>query len=139
MKKIFLWRTKSSDQGTEGLLLTDNFMCCTLELPWRNNQRNISCIPKGEYEVIMRKSPRFGFTYWITEVPNRSYILIHSGNVAGDVNKGYKTNVYGCILLGSTHGFLWSQRAVLNSRITIRRFRNFMENKPFKLNIKQTF
>jgi hypothetical protein len=130
---------KRSDHGTEGLLLTAGFNCCTLELPWRENQRSISCIPAGEYIVKIRQSPRYGTIYHVKDVPNRSYILIHAGNWAGDTEKGLKTHVNGCILLGKKHGFLLEQRAVLNSRITVREFMNYMNLEDFKLRIMEAF
>ena len=136
---VYLFRLCRHDQGTEGQLLTNGFNCYTLELPWRNNQRNISCVPPGVYDVIIRRSPRFGITYWVLKVPGRTYILIHSGNYAGDRSKGFKTHVNGCILLGQKMGYLSNQRAILNSRVTIRRFMNHMENKPFKLHIMEAF
>lgn len=139
MKTVYLIRTRTSDQGTEGILTDGIFTCKTLELPWRDNSTSISCIPSDEYEVEIRNSPKFGEVYWVRNVPNRSYILIHSGNFAGDRSKGYKTHVYGCILLGKHHGYLGEQRAVLNSRITVRSFMNHMEKKKFKLKIMGGF
>lgn len=65
----------------------------TLELPWKDNQRNISCIPKGEYVAKVHTSPRFGRCLWIQDVPNRSEVLVHRGN--------YYTDIRGCILIGS--------------------------------------
>ncbi len=135
MKTVYLLRTRTSDQGTEGMLITDGFMCKTLELPWRENQRSISCIPSGEYKVVIRQSPKYGSVYWVTKVPNRSWILIHAGNWAGDTKKGFNSHTNGCILMGSKFGFLNNQRAVLNSRIIVRKFRNTMVDKPFKLNV----
>lgn len=141
---VFIIRTKESDQGTEGFLMVQekdmylnspSFICKTFELPWRNNEQQISRIPAGEYEVIIRESPKFGTVYWVKNVPNRSYILIHSGNFAGDREKGYKTHVYGCILLGQKFGWLGEQRAVLNSRITVRRFMNHIGNGKFRMKI----
>ena len=64
----------------------------SLELPWLNNQRRISCIPLGTYKARNHKSPKFGRTLWLQEVPNRSEILIHPGN--------YHTQILGCILIG---------------------------------------
>lgn len=63
-----------------------------LELPWKNNQRNISCIPEGTYQVKKRKSSKFGEHFQVLNVPGRSYILIHKGN--------YYTDIRGCILPG---------------------------------------
>ena len=79
---VQLFRLKRSDQGTEGLLVYDDFTCRTLELPWRENQKQISCIPAGEYDVEIRLSNKYGRVYWVRHVPNRTYILIHSGNYA---------------------------------------------------------
>lgn len=134
-----LYRLKRSDQGTRGMLYCEEFQCNTLELPWRDNQRSISCIPPGEYNVEIRMSPKYGPIYWVKDVPNRSFILIHWGNWAGDESKGYKSNVNGCILLGARRGILNNQWAVLNSRITVRRFMEKMRKTPFILNILEEF
>jgi len=71
-------------------------MCDTLENPWMDNQRNISCIPKGEYKVRLRLPRESGTRDYIhllvQEVPNRDWILFHRGNTAKDTS--------GCILVG---------------------------------------
>ncbi len=139
MREVQLWRMKRHDQGTEGLLVTAGFNCCTLELPWRENTRSISSIPAGEYDVVLRQSAKYGNIYWVTKVPNRTWILIHAGNWAGDVAKGFKTHVAGCILLGKKHGFLSGQRAILNSRVAVRQFMNHMEYEKFKLRVMEAF
>ncbi|MEI6140292.1 MAG: DUF5675 family protein [Mariniphaga sp.] len=69
------------------------FSCKTLELPWLNNQRSISCIPTGSYSVVKRTSDKYGTHFQLLNVPDRSMILIHSGN--------YYTQTQGCILVGS--------------------------------------
>jgi len=130
-----LIRTSTSDHGTEGILLTEGLICHTLEPPWRDNQRSISCIPVGEYDVVLRYSQKYKHVYWVTEVDGRSWILIHSGNFGGDTSKGFKTHTNGCILLGKSKGYIGDQRAILNSRITIRKFMNVMGNEPFKLEV----
>lgn len=135
MKQVYLFRTTTSDQGTEGILATEDFFCKTLELPWRYNRRSISCIPSGKYIVKIRQSPKYGSVYWVTNVRDRTWILIHSGNVAGDTSKGFRTHVNGCILLGKKHGWLWNQRAVLTSKPTIRKFRNVMKDETFELTV----
>jgi hypothetical protein len=136
MRKVYLIRTKMSNMGTEGMLITDaGYNCKTLELPWRENMTGVSSIPSGEYKCVIRRSNRFGITYWVTYVPKRSYILIHSGNYAGDVSEGFKTHVEGCILLGKKHGWLGKQKAILNSRICVRAFMNHMKNEEFMLTV----
>jgi len=71
-------------------------MCDTLENPWLNNQRNISCIPEGEYKVRLRL-PRESATreyihLLIKDVPNRDFILVHRGN--------FVSQTRGCVLVG---------------------------------------
>jgi len=139
MDRVEIFRLRRSDQGTEGLLVSGDFHCRTLELPWRGNRRQISCIPPGTYNVEIRLSNKYGRIYWVRNVPNRSYILIHSGNFAGDTSKGYKTHVMGCILLGKKSGYLGGQVAVLNSRITVRAFMEYMDYEPFELRIQEAF
>ena len=139
METVNIFRLKRSDQGTEGLLVSGDYNCRTLELPWRNNQRQISCIPPGEYEVDIRLSNKYGRVYWVRRVPDRTYILIHSGNFAGDKSLEFKSHVMGCILLGKRSGYLGGQIAVLNSRITVRSFMEHMNYQSFKLKIQEAF
>jgi hypothetical protein len=67
----------------------------TLELPWKNNERRVSCIPEGEYFAIKHSSPKFKECLWIQNVPSRSEILIHTGN--------FTRQILGCILPGTSH------------------------------------
>lgn len=77
--------------GTNGALYIDNhFVCYTIELPWMQNQPCNSCIPEGSYPIKKRVSSKFGQHFLITNVPNRSLILIHPANHA-------KTELQGCI------------------------------------------
>lgn len=69
------------------------FTCHTLELPWKNNQKQVSCIPPAMYCVKKRHSAKYGNHFHILNVPNREYILIHQGN--------YYTQILGCVLVGS--------------------------------------
>lgn len=64
----------------------------TLELPWRNNKRNVSCIPSAFYNVVPRNTPKFGDHLHVLDVPGRSGILIHVGN--------WPEEIEGCILVG---------------------------------------
>jgi len=88
---------RTYDNGTEtiGEMLKDNeHLCYTLELPWKDNQHNISCIPTGTYTVVKRTSPKHGVHFHITNVPNRSYILIHVANYVSDLR--------GCVAPGAS-------------------------------------
>lgn len=140
MKLVILKRTETGDQGTFGILETDGFNCKTAELPWRNNQKGISCIPVGEYLCEMEMSPRFKkMLYELRSVPNRGDILIHSGNFAGDKSKGFKTDVEGCILLGFAFGTINGQKAVINSKPTVTAFIKHMETMPFMLRVEEVW
>ena len=78
-------------EGTNGTLFSSGrFLCHTIELVWKNNQRSISCIPEGEYEILTRSSEKFGNHFILKGVENRSLILIHPANNA-------KRELRGCI------------------------------------------
>jgi hypothetical protein len=75
--------------GTNGeLLLNGERLCSTIELPWKENRSQISCIPEGRYELKKRYTPRFGKHFIVPNVPNRSYILLHAANDALKEIKG---------------------------------------------------
>lgn len=80
----------------------------TLEPPWKDNQRNISCVPRGTYELSLHTSSRFGKCFLLNGVPNRDSILIHPGNVRKDTE--------GCILIGFKFGYILGEEAVLESK-----------------------
>jgi len=53
----------SSDSGEFGHLYVDGVLqCATCELPWRDNQRDASCIPEGEYQLLPFNSAAHGPT-----------------------------------------------------------------------------
>jgi len=86
--KLELIRTYLTN-GVNGELLIDGVKVCnTIELPWKENQSRISCIPEGEYELTKRYSLRFGWHLLLSKVPNRSFILIHAYNDALKESKG---------------------------------------------------
>lgn len=142
MLKATLTRNLSTIDGTDGELVLDYggdnvFSCYTLELPWKANAPKISCIPEGKYTCEWRLSPRFKRKmYTVMDVPGRSGILFHIGNVAGDTAVGLKTDVQGCILLGLVRGSLYEQKAVLNSGAAVRRFEELGNGKAIELTIK---
>mgnify|MGYP003646234655 FL=1 len=97
MINLLLIRDTFSKNSVIGeLFLNGERICDTLENPWLDNQRNISCIPEGVYDVRLRL-PRESATrdymhLLVKDVPNRDYILLHIGNTAKDTS--------GCILVG---------------------------------------
>lgn len=68
-------------------------------------------------------------------VEGRTSILIHSGNWAGDVSKGYKTNVEGCILVGKRRGVVYDQKAVISSVMALNNIRTYLQGEEFCLTI----
>lgn len=63
MKTVELKRMIHSDKEVLGILsvIKENgqlFVCKTLELAWKANANNISCIPTGTYECKYSKSAR---------------------------------------------------------------------------------
>jgi len=94
MKIIILKRISHTEGATFGNLIYNMIpFCVTLELPWRDNQRNISCVPEGIYTANRRFSPkRKRDVYELVGVPGRDLIQIHIGNKPSDIR--------GCILVG---------------------------------------
>lgn len=95
---LLLIRDTFTDKSTIGKLYFDGeFYGHTLELPWKDNEKRVSCIPKGVYEVKKRHTEESKYKYehlHILDVEDRELILMHIGN--------YPKNSKGCILLGNT-------------------------------------
>ena len=94
---LLLLRDTFTDESTIGeLFLNGERFCDTLELPYRDNQKSISCIPTGEYKVRLRlpreSATRHYIHLLVKDVKDRSHILFHRGNTAKDTR--------GCILVG---------------------------------------
>lgn len=70
-------------EGTNGTVwLESELLCYSIELPWLDNIRNISCIPEGIYPLAKRYSKRFGWHIAVKGVPQRCGILFHPANDA---------------------------------------------------------
>ena len=79
---LILSRTYFPD-GTNGKLECEGkFMCYTIELPWKNNEKRVSCIPEGKYFIRKRYSQKFKWHIEVIDVENRSFILFHPANNA---------------------------------------------------------
>jgi hypothetical protein len=79
---IVLQRTYFPD-GTNGKLECEGkFICYTIELPWMENQKRVSCIPEGKYFIKKRYSNKFKWHLEIVDVKKRSLILFHPANNA---------------------------------------------------------
>jgi len=79
----FLLKRIYHPSGTNGALWYDGSLIChTIELPWKENKVNISCIPEGRYLLEKRITHERGFHLILKNVPGRSWILIHPANDA---------------------------------------------------------
>ncbi len=80
---------------TLGSLFVDGVMVCkTMELPWKDNARSVSCIPEGNY-LVSKQPPKEGREYpyfRFAKVPGRGGILIHKIS--------YVSGLKGCIGVG---------------------------------------
>ena len=109
MKQLKLSRVAENDNTTFGVLLLDGApQFVTAEDLWRENEKQISCIPTGKYVIRRHTSPKFGLCYAVDNVPNRSHILIHAGNTHRDT--------HGCILVGLQFGVISGESAILRSK-----------------------
>lgn len=77
LKRIYL------DKAVHGrLYVGEELLACTIELPWKQNAKRISCISEGVYTLRRRYSEKFKWHLVLLEVPERSGILIHPANDA---------------------------------------------------------
>lgn len=134
MYRAVLVRLEQNNHQTLGRFTLFNgldrvFDCVTLELPWEDNQTNISCVPKGVYKVSPRYSDKYKNHYILEDVPNRRYILIHHGN--------FNTDTRGCVLLGSRFAQINSDSLldITASRRTISELLSITEGEGFELTI----
>jgi len=109
---LLIIRDTFTDKSTIGTLyINGEKFCDTLENPWLDNKRNISCIPEGQYKVRLRlareSATRDYLHLLVQDVPNRDWILFHRGNTAKDTS--------GCILVGNGR----KQDIVENSRLAM--------------------
>jgi Family of unknown function (DUF5675) len=106
-----LVREPSTPDGTLGEMFDPDggHLCFTMELPWENNEPDKSCIPTGTYTCVPHNSVAHPGTWELLNVPDRSEILIHTGNTDADS--------LGCILVGRTIGSINGTPAVLLSAV----------------------
>jgi|TARA_Y100000296_G_C5072384_1_gene205579 hypothetical protein len=95
---LLLIRDTFTSKSVMGKLYCNGeFIAHTLELPWKDNQKSVSCIPEGRYRCrvrLARESATRNYVHLLVQdVENRSYILFHYGN--------YPSDSRGCILTGT--------------------------------------
>lgn len=119
MMELLLSTIEHDSLSTQGALEIDGvFECYTLELPIKDGLPG-SAIPPGRYPIRLYPSPKFlsSSDPWvqkyaaemphIDDIPNRSLIMFHWGNFAGDLPwtpEVEHSNTEGCVLVGKSRG-----------------------------------
>lgn len=116
--KVVVNRLVSSCDSTLGVWTVHDgldliYACKSLELPWKDNKTNISCIPCGTYLVNSRYSLAHKTHFILEGVEGRDYILAHVAN--------YIRELRGCIAVGRVHSDIDmdGKLDVTNSRDTL--------------------
>jgi allophanate hydrolase subunit 2 len=135
-------RFKHGDSGSFGRVLAKGREFTSLELPWRENQRNKSCIPPGRYLCTWTYSNRFKREmYEVTGVSGRVGVRLHKGNWAGDTEKGLHSDSHGCPMYGKDQsilippGMTEPQAAISASRLAMQEFEDLMGKEDFYLDV----
>ena len=137
MRGVVLKRIIDDGQRTFGVLVCGGVqpLALTIENPWINNKRNISCIPVGRYKCKRFISPRFGETFEIIDVPGRGEtepIIFHSGNRDDDTR--------GCPIVGRYFGRIYDEPAILDGRKGHKDFMSEMKDiDEFELTIRNDY
>lgn len=100
-----------NNSGTFGAFVDDDTcipFAVTLEPPWKNNQKNVSCIPEGIYLCKRIVSPKYGDTFEICDIPKRTNVVFHPGNRMLDTKA--------CVLVAEEYGLLYNNPAILRSK-----------------------
>lgn len=128
-KHLELVRDKQDEWATLGRLFVDcEYLCRTLERPWLNNQRSVSCIPLGTYKGAIQPSPRFRRDLpELLDVPGRSQILFHAGNTPEDTE--------GCILVGLERAEY--EPRILQSRAALAKLMGALAGEDFTLEVRE--
>ena len=120
---IYLDRFAYTMYGVFGMLRYDGMKLFTVERPWSDNQRNVSCIPTGAYPLKLTHFIHGDYpAYELLDVPGRDSILIHIGNTMDDVR--------GCIAPGLMLGWVGKKWAVVESKLAFERFMEHMNGVP---------
>lgn len=129
MKVAEMNRFAYSPDGTFGELVTPSGLYyATVERPWLENKRGVSCIPEGVYVCRPRKFHKGGYdAIEITNVQDRTHILMHVAN--------YPSQVMGCIGINTRHGAINHQWCGLSSKKAFKSLMAELGGETFKLSI----
>ena len=127
MKKVVINRFKITSNYSLGHCYIvhpsgdSEYVGCSLERGWKDNQKRVSCVPEGTYPLKLEHSNRFKKDLWeLYDVPNRSECKFHAAN--------YWRQLNGCIALGNKHIDIDGDgdTDVTSSRTTMKKFHQMM-------------
>ncbi len=140
MNSIKIVRISSGDKAVYGeMYFNDTFLGVTVEPPWKDNKKGVSCIPSGEYSLVPHNSAKYGNVVAF-HAPSlhvyandllakdekgeyRSYCLIHSAN--------FSYQLQGCVAPGDR--FMVDGKGmpigVANSKRTLEKLRSLWGNR----------
>lgn len=97
--RLHIARFEYSTESIIGrLYLSNKLLCFTLELPWRDNKEDVSCVRAGLYSAYLRYDSPSSKREWcpeLSQVPGRSHIQIHIANEPHEIS--------GCTAVGLTY------------------------------------
>lgn len=121
---VTLRRVSLHPARTYGVLIRDEdavAFLLTLEREWDNGsnrkstpERAGACIPPGKYWCKRVVSPKFGDVFEVTDVQNRSHILIHAANIEDDLR--------GCIAVGTSFDLVKGKDGITSSKVALEEF-----------------
>ena len=132
MKKVIIERFKITYYYSLGHCYIEHedgtieYIGCSLERGWRNNERIVSSVPEGEYDLTLEYSPKFRKDLWeLKNVPNRLECKFHAAN--------YWRELEGCISLGNKHKDIDGDGDpdITSSRLTMKKFHESMGNNKY--------
>jgi len=104
-----VWETEYSTYGNIIDKTAGMIFALTIELPWKENQPNISCIPAGKYTCCRCWYNKGKYeTFQIMNVSNRTNIKFHIANKTGRKKRKIKTDLLGCVGIGESFDPVWT-------------------------------
>jgi len=128
-----LKRTPHKECTTGVIHFHDRFCCYTLERPWLNNEKGVSCIPAGKYDLDRYDSAKFPDCFslvnfnlgvGLTDGFHRNYILIHAANRVEQLQ--------GCIAPGKGLSGYMETWQVIDSRKALQDLKFIIHNNNIK-------
>lgn len=129
MDRLIIDRVEQKD-CTLGVANYKDFRCFSLELPNKDNQINVSCIPYGLYDCEKYYSEKYGTTcFRVLNVVGRTAISGHYGN--------YTKDILGCLVFGDSIADINKDGTpdVTNSKVTLSKLIDKLPDK-FQMIIK---